>query len=125
MKQFCLVAVAIVGFCVGVMDAQAPPAAATVQAPAAPTELEQARMQIASLLSQLNEQSKALHRAEEDRDALKMQLVLTQSTPLRDGFDYDWSVGQFRDKKTGMIWDFEKKALVADAKTPKKDGGSQ
>ena len=44
-------------------------------------------------------------------------------------FEYDWSTGSFRDPKTGKVWDFDKKALVDDAKTPKPaakpNGGGQ
>jgi hypothetical protein len=83
------------------------------------TEVESLRMQIAQLLDEIAQAGEARRTVEKQRDQLRLQMVLMQSAPVREGFTYDWSVGAFRHLASGRVWDFDKKELVADDKTPK------
>ena len=83
------------------------------------TEVEALRMQIAQLLDEIAQAGEAKRTVEKQRDQLRLQMVMMQSAPVREGFAYDWSVGAFRHLASGKVWDFTSKSLIADDKTPK------
>lgn len=63
------------------------------------TELETVKVEVARLTAEVGVKNRFIGDLQTKYDELRLQVVMMEATPKREGFAFDWSTLKFRDLK--------------------------